>query len=167
MAKKKLFQSANFKRDYVAAMAIGLFIIMVISELVVAVSIPIAINHTSLFAEHGTRQRMVNDFDALRHNCNINNEKNPIGKVADMERKLIRNDLDIISSHLREYFQHMPMDEVDNVTTVIRSYSAIINKLNTPNSAPYCQIKNLDLSKISKRIEKKLDSAERAGNNKK
>ena len=156
MAKEKVILSANFKRDYITTLAIGIFIIMVASELFVAIGIPLAISHSTLYAEHGTRQKMVYSFDALRKQCN---QKNKVrNAVVEQEKRLILWDLDLLSSHLREYNRSMPVADVENVIQDIQQYNTILLQLNQPEPIPYCQVKELDFSKIVSRIENKLNS---------
>lgn len=156
MAKEKLMQSANFKRDYVTALAVGLFILMFLCEICVAVSIPLAINHTSIYAEHGTRQRMVASFDTLRMICIMPGAIN-LSQI-NTEKNFIRTDLDMLSSHLREYNRTMPMSDVDEVIAKIQTYNTIVGKLNAPKAKPFCRTATLNLDKITSRIEKQLDS---------
>lgn len=156
MAKKNLIQSANFKRDYVTALAVGLFILMFLSEILVAISIPLAVNYTTIYAEHGTRQRMVTSFDALRMFCIMPGPVNT-GPV-NAEKSFIRADLDMLSSHLREYNRSMPMKDVEDVIKNIQVYNTIVGKLNSPKAKPFCKRETLNLDKITSRIEKQLDS---------
>ncbi|MBR2723026.1 MAG: hypothetical protein IKB77_01740 [Lentisphaeria bacterium] len=156
MAKEKLMQSANFKRDYVTALAIGLFLLMIISEICVAVSIPLAVNYTSIYADHGTRQRMVTTFDTLRMLCIMPGAVN--SPQINTEKAFIRADLDMLSGHLREYNRTMPMSDVEEVINNLGIYSSIIGKLNSPKARPFCKAETLKLDKITARIEKRLDS---------
>lgn len=159
MANPKIIQSANFKRDYITALAVSIFILMMASELFVAIGIPVAISHSTLYAEHGTRQKMVNSFDTLRNQCYFKN-KVP-NSIVTMEKLLIRWDLDLISSHLREYNRTMPLKDVENVISDIQQYNTVLKKLNAPEPVPYCQVKTLDFSKIVKRIESRIDSKDK------
>ena len=157
MAKNTTIQSADFKKDYVTVLAVGLFVFIVLSELFVAVSIPITINHTALYAEHGVRQKVISEFDSLRSECS----KKPANAnpVTVLEKKLIRWDLDIISTHMREYSLDMPIEEIEAVGDDIMQYKNIVAELNQPGAKPFCKAQTLDLSRITQRIEKKLDSA--------
>lgn len=157
MAKEKVMQSANFKRDYITTLAVGIFLLMIVSELCVAVGIPLAISHSTLYAEHGTRQKMVSSFDALRKQCNKKMKSQ--NSIAVMEKNLIRWDLDLLSSHLREYNRFMPVSDVENVIQDIQQYNTIMQRLNADPQIPYCQVQTLNFSKIVKRIENQLDSA--------
>ena len=156
MAKEKVMQSANFKKDYVTALAIGLFFLMVISELFVAVSIPVTINHTTLYAEEGLRQKMLSSFDALRKQCIAKNKTS--NSTVTMEKQFIKYDLDLLSSHLREYNTDMPISEVEGVLEDIQKYNVIMMRLNADEPNPFCKSENLDLSTIANRIEQKLNS---------
>lgn len=156
MAKENLIQSANFKRDYVTALAVGLFILMFLSEICVAVSIPLVINYTSIYADHGTRQKMVSSFDSLRARCIARGKVNT--PQINTEKKLIRADLDMLSSHLREYNRTMPMSDVEDVIAKIQTYNTIVSRLNAPKAQPFCKTASLKLDKITERIEKQLDS---------
>ena len=124
MSNGKLAQSANFKKDYVTALAVGLFILTFAGEIFIAFSIPIAINHTALYAELGTRQKLISIFDHVRTITSWGN-KYP-DNVVTMEKRLIRTDLDFLSSHLREYSRTMPMEDVENVLADLHKYNNII-----------------------------------------
>lgn len=165
MEKNKTIQSANFKKDYITAFAVGLFFLMVFCEFFVAISIPLTINYTALYAEHGVRQKLIADFDKLRKDCNkkIKNAD----PVTVMEKKLIRWDLDIISSHLREYSRTMPIKEVENIASDLAQYNNIVTELNQVGAKPFCQTQTLDMSKITKRIENHLNSKYKNSNIKK
>jgi hypothetical protein len=156
MAKEQIIQSANFKRDYVTALAVTLFVLIIICEICVAISIPLAVNYTSIYADHGTRQKMVTTFDHLRMLCVMPGPADTAPVV--MEKKFIRNDLDLLSSHLREYNRTMPMSDVENVIKNLQIYYTFVSKLNSPQAQPFCKIESLNLEKITSRIEKQLDS---------
>ena len=155
-------ESANFKRDYVTFLAIGIFILMVTSELFVAVGIPVAINHSTLYAEHGLRQKMVSDFDTLRARCYAAN-KNP-DATATMEKKLILWDLDLLSSHLREYNRSMPLEDVENIISDIQIYNTLLLQLNQDTPEPFCKAGRLKFDNIVNRIENKLKSVKESEN---
>ena len=164
MAKEKLILSANFKKDYITALAVGLFILTFIGEIFIAFSIPVVINHTALYADLGTRQKLISLFDDLRR-ASRNGNVFP-DNVVLMEKKLIRTDLDMLSSHLREYSSTMPMEDVENVISDLYRYNNIVAKLNIDAPVPYCKSKTLDFKNICTRIEKKLDAVPSAENKK-
>ena len=156
MSNEKLMQSANFKKDYITALAVGLFILTFAGEIFIAFSIPIAINHTALYAELGIRQKLISMFDYVRGYASWGN-KYPNHVVA-MEKRLIRTDLDFLSSHLREYSRTMPMEDVENVLADLQQYNNIIAKLNVEAPKPFCKSETLDFKNTVSRIEKKLDT---------
>ena len=72
MAKKQKVQySANFKRDYIAGLAIVIFFAIVIGEIALAVGIPTYLNRESSMAFQVRRLNMLSDFDALRQQAVI------------------------------------------------------------------------------------------------
>ena len=73
---KKLF-TANFKRDYVAYSAVAIFALIVLSEVVLAVSIPVYFVRSDLWDLQIARQQLMTDFDALRGFCHKLSPKNP------------------------------------------------------------------------------------------
>ena len=156
MANEPLIQSANFKKDYVTALAVGLFVIIVLCELCVAIGIPVIISHTTLYAEHGVRQTMLTNFDFTRMLCRIKPQyPHP---TIDMERELIRWDLDLLSSHIRDYNRTMPMTDVEAINEDLRQYGTILAGLNSKNAKPFCNTQHLKFDKLVKNIENKLDT---------
>ena len=64
--KENIIQSANFKRDYVAYFALGLFFAIVLGEIVIAVSIPAYLGKESAMANEVRRIKLRESFDMVR-----------------------------------------------------------------------------------------------------
>jgi hypothetical protein len=99
---------------------------------------------------------MVSSFDTLRANC-ISKSRVHSSQISQ-EKQLIRADLDMLSSHLREYNRTMPMSDVEDVIEKIQNYNTVVSRLNAPDAQPFCKNESLKLDKITERIEKQLDS---------
>lgn len=132
--KKKVILAAKFKRDYITFVAVGLFILMVVSELVVAVSIPILINYTNVYAEQETRHALISTFDDVRMLSYVTS--NPNG-FLNQEVGLIRWDLDLLADVLRKDAREMSIDEVEELLMDIRRYGAILTKIKKPETQGY------------------------------
>ena len=67
MAKKnKIIQSAEFKRDYVAALAVLIFSLIVIAEIVLAFSIPWYLKQEDSMATAVKKLELIQSFDKAR-----------------------------------------------------------------------------------------------------
>ena len=105
---KKLF-TANFKRDYVAYSAVAIFALIVLSEVVLAVSIPVYFVRSDLWDLQIARQQLMTDFDALRGFCHKLSPKNP---DAVEENNILLWDLNLMANYLRENQKTLDRAEV-------------------------------------------------------
>ena len=97
--KRQVLQSANFKRDYVAASAIMIFSLIVMSEIAIAVAIPTYLYRENAMALQVRRLKLLESFDQARRRCN---DLKPRGNAAKMEMKLVAWNLDLLAMYLRQ-----------------------------------------------------------------
>ncbi len=108
----KLF-SAKFKRDYVAYMAIVLFFFIVVSEVVMAVSIPILVKHQELWDRQTSQQELAAFFDTTRESLRgMAGSKND--RIAG-EAGLLVHGLDELALYLRRNREDMNIEQVNTV----------------------------------------------------
>ena len=129
--KRQVLQSANFKRDYVAASAILIFILIVVLELTLAVAIPSYLYREDTMALQVRRLKLFESFDSARNRCN--NAK-PQDTAAKMELKLVEWNLDLLARYLREERNNLSSDEIALLQNYVNDSLAILKKLSSGGS---------------------------------
>ena len=129
--KRQVLQSANFKRDYVAASAIIIFTMIVVSELAIAIAIPTYLYRENAMALQVRRLKMLESFDQARRRCNL---LKPRSNAAKMELKLIAWDLDLLAFYLREERGRLTSDEIATLQDHINDSHAVLSELEAGRS---------------------------------
>ena len=106
---KEQHYSANFKKDYMAYFAIGLFFVIVIIELYMAIWLPIYLKSQNRWAIQESRQEMIDRFDGLRRTYS---KLKPATKQGKTEIAVIVNCLNNNAIYLREYQMQMNIDQI-------------------------------------------------------
>ena len=94
--------TAKFKRDYVAASAVVIFFLIVVSEITLAVGIPTYLLRSDIWALQIKRQQLLTSFDTLRRTCNEAQIKDT---AADEENKIVLWSLNLMANYLRLHRQ--------------------------------------------------------------
>ena len=127
MAKKQKVQySANFKRDYIAGLAIVIFFAIVIGEIALAVGIPTYLNRESSMAFQVRRLNMLSDFDALRQRAPRIKVKD---KSAEAEARLIRWTLDHLARYVRKHRDNLTGDEIARIHETVKELSTVLRHI--------------------------------------
>ena len=136
MAKQGIKLSANFKRDYVAATAIVLFFLIVIGEVVLAISIPAYLSRESAMAFEVRRIKLLSAFDNAR---NTASRRIPSDPTAAAEMKLLGWELDNLAMYLRANRTRIDSDEVAALQKALDEIRALLGQLqrNRPFSQEY------------------------------
>lgn len=124
--KRKVIQSANFKRDYVAASAVIIFTLIVISELALAVAIPTYLYHENAMALQVRRLKLLESFDKARRSCN---DMKPRSSAAKMELKLVSWNLDLLALYLRNESGKLSSDEIARLQDYVNDSLAVLSTL--------------------------------------
>ena len=95
---QKITYSADFKRNYVAVLAVALFLLMIAGEAVLAVSIPVYMKRENVLAEEVYLRETLLNFDGLRRMCNSIKSND---EVVMLEKKLIGSGIDQMALYLR------------------------------------------------------------------
>lgn len=117
MAEKIKF-SANFKRNYVALFALMMFLLVVIGEIVLAVSIPVYMQREDVMVAETNRLEALQAFDYLRHYCNAIPEKN---RIVALEKQLLCHSLDRFAIGLRKSAESLTPEEVARLQKSVNS----------------------------------------------
>ena len=98
---KRQKNSAKFKKDYIAYLAIFLFFMVVCSEITIAIWLPMQMRSTWIGAKAMAEQRMIDIFDHTRRRYHSALNKK-IDKNAENEMQIIKGVLDYNARFLRE-----------------------------------------------------------------
>ena len=123
MNRKRLL-SANFKRDYVAASAIVIFVLIVLAELTLAVAIPTYLHRENAMALEVRRLRLLESFDGARRSCN---SLKPKTAAAEMELQLVSWNLDRLALYLRTESRNLNSDEIARLQTAVNDSWTVLN----------------------------------------
>lgn len=118
--------SANFKRDYVAALAVVIFALIVLAELTLAVAIPTYLYRENAMALEVRRLKLLESFDAARKQCGSIKTKTA---AADMELQLISWNLDRLAVYLRGESRYLDSDEIARLQEAVNDSQAVLDKL--------------------------------------
>jgi len=122
---KKLF-TANFKRDYVAYSAVAIFALIVLSEAVLAVSIPLYFVRSSLWDLQIARQQLMSDFDSLRRFCQGMTPKN---SDAEEENNILLWDLNLMANYLRANQKYLAREEISALSQDLTQIRGLAERL--------------------------------------
>ena len=122
---KSLF-TANFKRDYVAYSAIGMFFLIVAAEVILAVSIPTYFVRSNLWDLQIAQQDLLRDFDDLRGRCN-----RFAGKTPDVteENNILLWNLNLMSNYIRVNQKLLGWDDVRSLKEDLTQMRQVHNRL--------------------------------------
>ena len=141
--------TANFKRDYVAGSAIAIFFLIVISEITLAVSLPLYMRSENAMAVSVRRLKLIETFDDARKKARSLKVKN---ETAKAEAALLRWNLDRMAEYLRLYAKYLSGDEIATLQTQLNEMRASLNQLQ--KDVPFSTEYNLDYTPYLERIMK-------------
>ena len=128
MAKKnKIIQSAEFKRDYVAALAVLIFSLIVIAEIVLAFSRPWYLKQEDSMATAVKKLELIQSFDKARA---MNKALKLKSDAAKAEQKLIAWNLDSLAPYLRKESKNLTEKEVADIQEAINEMFKVMARLN-------------------------------------
>ncbi len=134
--------TAEFKRDYIAIAARIAFVLIVLGEVALAVSIPWYLQRSTSMAHQVARLRLLDEFDALRRS--IASAK-PASEAAKAELQILSWNSNQLAGYLREESKYLTPEEIAELQKVVRSTGiwvgkiragqsfSRVNKLNTSN----------------------------------
>ena len=128
---QKITYSTNFKRNYIAFFALALFILMIISELLLALSIPAFIQREDAFAQEIRKRRMLLTFDETRTICKKMDVKD---EISAMEKQLLSDNLDYLALYLRKEAERLTPEDVNKLEPIVNDLFIIASKLNHSGS---------------------------------
>jgi len=154
LVAQKIEYSANFKRNYVAVFAFFLFFLMIVSELVLALSIPAFVRREDAFANEIRKRRMILRFDHARHICREIQENS---EIIAMEKKLLSDNLNYLAIYLRKEASKLTVDEVNTLDPLITQMYKFAGRLKSGKS--FSSENRLDSSKYLDKLVQKVSDA--------
>ena len=114
--------TANYRRNYVAFLAVALFFLIVAGEIILATSIPLLMRNENLMSEEAARNDLLLNFDRTRARCKaitgLNQQKQE-DSIILMEKQLIANALDRFTRYMREEGNRLTPEEVKQISIVV------------------------------------------------
>ena len=142
--------SASFKRDYIAGAAVVIFVLIVISEVVLAVTLPVYMKKENAMALSVRRLQLLETFDNLRLNARHLKSGN---NTVQSEIKLLVWNLDKMADYLRQYTQYLSSDEIAILQSQLNEMGASLNFLS--KQKPFSREYKIDYTPYLERIMKK------------
>ncbi|MBP5530595.1 MAG: hypothetical protein J6Y54_01010 [Lentisphaeria bacterium] len=151
--KALLFQSANFKKDYVAAAAVILFMFIVFGEIALAIAIPSYLHHENTMILEVKRLKLLESFDHARNRCL---RIKPRTTAAAMELQLISWNLDRIA-YMRHDIKNMDIDDIARLQKAVNDSHAVLNVIEKGERRKASNGKMVRVVSISQEDELKTD----------
>lgn len=148
---KKLEQSANFKKDYIAYSAIVIFFLIISFEIFMAIFIPAHLQIEGVWGEEVARQEMVDMFDYTRNSFLRFSSK---FEYAQEEAGVIGRSMTPLANYLHKYQYKIGPKETKEIKKTISgmsSFSAHFEKLGA-----YSTDTKLKSGKFIKTLEKEM-----------
>ena len=141
--------TANFKRDYVAGSAIVIFFLIVISEIALAVSIPIYMKRENAMALAVRRLELIQTFDTTRSVAKSLKVKN---ETAQAEIDVIAWNLNRMAEYLRQYSKYLSGSEVAVLQQQLIEMSTVLSHLR--RGVPFTKRHEIDYTPYLERVMK-------------
>lgn len=147
--------TANFKRDYVAWSAVALFLLIVISEVTLAISLPLYMQKESAMALSVRRLRLLESFDGARRTARSINVKEENAKA---EVALLRWNLDRMAEYLRLYSKYISANDIATLQQQLNEMNASLTQLK--KGVSYSKEYKLDYTPYLERVMKQSGAAQ-------
>ena len=147
---QKLKYSAKFKRNYVALFAIAFFCVMLLAELLLALSIPVFVQRQDSYSREIKKREMLLLFDDAQNTCRSISEKDEIIK---QEKMLLADTLSVLAGYLREESSRLTPEDVDRLTPHVQYLHKVATQLKEGKC--FSRENKLDSSKYIESVIKK------------
>lgn len=146
--------TAKFKRDYVAASAVVIFFLIVLSEFTLAIGIPGYLLKSDIWALQIQRQNLIEKFDGLRNSVAKAKIKDT---AADEECKLVGWTLNMMANYLRLSRDRLDSAQISELNADLISLQQVIGRLS--QNKPYSGKIDLDTANFIREQSRKLSGA--------
>jgi hypothetical protein len=154
---KRQKKSAKFKKDYVAFLAIGLFLMVICAEITLSIWLPMEMRSADAWAEQVARQRMIDNFDKARRLYIKGLRKNKVD-AAIVEMQIAKKTLDQNARFLRAHQSEISRDQVHSLSEDYRMFFKQCRRYFDPDLANsfYCSRKKLNATEVVKHLSTQL-----------
>ena len=128
---EKITLSAEFKRDYIALAATLAFCLIVISEVTLAVSIPMYLYRENSMAYQVLRLQLLYRFDGLRNKIKNTRAKSD---AAQAELQIVQWNLNSLADYLRDEADKLTFDEIKELLSMLNENDRFIQKIKSGKS---------------------------------
>lgn len=123
---QNLKYSANFKRNYLVLFAFVLFTLMIVAELLLALSIPRFVQRENAYAREIRKREMFLLFDSSRNICRDIKEDS---ENIKLEKRLVSDTLDHLAIYLRREADRLTPEDVNALAPLITELYKIASRL--------------------------------------
>ena len=124
-------ECVKFKKDYVAYISFAAFVLIVIGEVVLAVSIPLYLNRSTAMAHEVRRIKLMNSFDNVRSQAR---RIKCVNSNAELERNLVVWELNKLANYMRDNVEFLASDEIAELQRIVDESGAILTELEQQKS---------------------------------
>ena len=132
MASDKIKFTANYRRNYVAFLAVLLFFLIIAGEIVLAVAVPVVMRNEDLMTDEANRIELLQLFDYTRNICKSIPGKNAAGQedaILQMEKQLLTDVLNSFARYMREEGDKLTPQEVNEISVILRQLCKVAVQL--------------------------------------
>ena len=148
MFKRKLQFTADYRRDYVAFMAVALFFLIIAGEIILATGIPLLMRNENLMSEEAARNELLATFDRARKRCNsirgLNTAKQE-DEIILLEKQLISNALNRFARYMKNEGNKLTPEEVKQINRAVFTLYKAADRL--ANGESFSRENRLDTTK--------------------
>lgn len=141
--------TAKFKSDYVAVSAIVLFFLIIISELTLAVSLPLFMKQENVMAVSVRRLHLLETFDKTRK---LSRKLTSKDDTVQAEAALLTWNLNRMADYLRDYAKYLSSEDLAVLQKQLNEMNASLTHLQ--NGKPFSQEYKLDYTPYLDRVMK-------------
>ncbi|MFZ2655039.1 MAG: hypothetical protein WAX69_08970 [Victivallales bacterium] len=140
------------KKDYIAYLAVGLFIFVIVFEILLVVWLPRKLHSSIMWEDQIASEEMVELEDLLRaYMVDIRKHQ----KDIDGEIALVKGSLDEIAGYLREHKDRMSRSQIDDINRQLKYFESIYRSNMKPGKS-FITTEKIDSSRC---LAKMLDSS--------
>ena len=148
MSDRKLQFTANYRRNYVAFMAVALFFFIIAGEIVLATGIPLLMRNENLMSEEAARNELLATFDQARKRCDsitgLNASKQE-DEIILLEKQLISNALNRFARYMKNEGDKLTPEEVKQINRAVTTLFKAADRL--ANGESFSKEHRLDTAK--------------------
>lgn len=132
--KIDLYYTAKRKKDYITALAVSFFIMILIFELLLVAWLPFYVRSMRVWAKDSAREGMIELYDNLRANLSSIAKRHSGHEAKQIT--LAYESLNQIANYLRLYTSKMTKSQIDECQKSLDDFNALYHKMRLGKIAP-------------------------------